>query len=131
FAGVTGGQRVLDVGCGTGALTVELARIAGAESVAGCDPSPALLAACRDRLPDADLREGRAEVLPFDDDAFDTALAQLVFHFVSDPERAARELRRVVRPGGRVALCVWDFEGGMELFRAFWGAVVALDPDAP
>src|SRR5690606_33215866 len=93
--------------------------------------SAPLLAASRERLPDMDLREGRAEALPFGDHEFDAALAQLVFHFVSEPEAAALELQRVVRPGGRVALCVWDFEGGMELFHAFWGAVLALDADAP
>lgn len=130
-AGITAGDRVLDVGCGPGALTSELVRRVGLERVAGCDPSPGFLAACRERYPGVDLREGRAEALPFDDQAFDIAFAQLVLHFVSDAPLAARELRRVVRPGGRVAVCVWDFEGGMEMLRAFWETAAALDPTAP
>lgn len=130
-AHITAGDRVLDVGCGPGALTGELVRRVGAERVAACDPSPGFLAACRERYPGVDVREGRAEALPFEADAFDIAYAQLVLHFVSDPSLATRELRRVVRPGGRVAVCVWDFEGGMEMLRAFWDVAVSLDPLAP
>ena len=58
-------------------------------------------------------------------------MAQLVLHFVSEPEKAASEMTRVVRPGGTVAACVWDFDEGMEMLRAFWDAALALDPDAP
>lgn len=130
-AGVAPGQRVLDVGCGPGAMTAELVSRLGAGSVLACDPAPAFLAACRERHPGVDVREGRAEALPFADDSADAALAQLVFHFVSDPEAAARELRRVVRPGGRVVLSVWAFEGGMQMLRAFWDTALALDPQAP
>lgn len=129
-AGVAVGQHALDVGCGTGALTGELVRRLGADHVAGCDPSP-MLQECRARYPDVDLRAGRAEELPFDDDSFDLALAQLVMHFVTDADRSAAELQRVVRPGGTVAVNVWDFEGGMQMLRHFWDAAVSLDPDAP
>ncbi len=73
---------------------------------------------------------GRAEALPFDDDAFDLALAQLVVHFVSDPDQAASELCRVVRPGGLVGACVWDLDDGMEMLRRFWEAVAAADAAA-
>ncbi|WP_134772786.1 class I SAM-dependent methyltransferase [Ornithinimicrobium flavum] len=131
LAGVSAGQRALDVGCGTGALTRELVARLGTDRVAGCDPSPAQLAACRAALPDVDLREAPAETLPWDDDTVDLALAQLVLHFVSDAERAVREMSRVVVPGGRVAACVWDYEGGMEMLRAFWDAAESVDPDAP
>ena len=62
---------------------------------------------------------------------FDRVLSQLVLHFVSDAEQVAAELRRVVRPGGRVAACVWDFEEGMEMLRCFWDAALDVDPDAP
>jgi SAM-dependent methyltransferase len=130
-AGVTSGQRALDVGCGTGALTGELVRRLGAEQVAGCDPAPGLLQACRARHPEVDLRAAAAEALPFADGEFDVVLAQLVMHFVSDPERAAGEMGRVVAPGGRVAACVWDFEGGMEMLRTFWDAATQADPAAP
>lgn len=131
FAGVAMGQRALDVGCGPGALTGELARRLGAARVSACDPSPPFVAECAQRNPGVDVRRGSAEELPFDDHAFDLAAAQLVLHFVSDPARAASELCRVVRPGGVIAACVWDFDVGMELLRAFWDAALGLDPDAP
>jgi ubiquinone/menaquinone biosynthesis C-methylase UbiE len=130
-AGVTLGQRALDVGCGTGALTAELVLRLGADHVAGCDPAPAQLATCRERHPDVDLRAAPAEALPWADETFDVALAQLVMHFVSDAEGAAGQMRRVVVPGGRVAVCVWDFEGGMQMLRAFWDAAVTVDPYSP
>lgn len=131
LAGVQPGQRALDVGCGTGALTVELARRLGADRVAGCDPSPSQLEACRARLPGVDLRDAPAEELPWPDASFDVATAQLVLHFTSDPERAVAQMARVVVPGGRVAACVWDFEGGMQMLRAFWDAALTVDPAAP
>lgn len=130
-SGVAPGQRALDVGCGTGALTGELVRRLGVGRVAGCDPSPDQLHACRARHPDADLRQAPAEQLPFGEAEFDVALAQLVMHFVSEPEVAAREMRRVVAPHGRVAVSVWDFEGGMQMLRAFWDAAAGLDRTAP
>jgi SAM-dependent methyltransferase len=74
---------------------------------------------------------GRAESIPFDDDSVDHAMAQLVLHFVSEPHEAAREMARVVRPAGHVSACVWDFDEGMEMLRAFWDAALAIDPDAP
>ena len=74
---------------------------------------------------------GRAEHIPFDDDRFDAALAQLVLHFVSDPPAAAAEMARTVRPGGLVGACVWDFANGMEMLRHFWDAASTLNPDAP
>ncbi len=131
LAGVTAGQRALDVGCGTGALTAELVRRLGADRVAGCDPAPAQLATARTRLAGVDLRQAAAEHLPWADDAFDVALAQLVLHFTSDAERSVAQMRRVVVPGGRVAACVWDFEGGMQMLRAFWDAALTVDPCAP
>lgn len=131
LAVVSAGQHALDVGCGTGALTHELVTRLGVDRVAGCDPSPAQLAACRATLRDADLREAPAEALPWPDRTFDVALAQLMLHFATDAELAVREMRRVVVPGGRVAACVWDFEGGMEMLRAFWDAALSVDPDAP
>ncbi|WP_324653308.1 class I SAM-dependent methyltransferase [Georgenia sp. H159] len=130
-AGVTRGQRALDVGCGPGALTEELVHRLGAEHVVGCDPSPTFLTACRERLPGVDLRAARAEALPFASGSVDVALAQLVLHFVSDPPTAVGEMVRTVTPGGRVAACVWDFAGGMEMLRGFWDAARTLDASAP
>jgi len=130
YAGVRAGQDVLDVGCGSGVLTVELARRVGAEHVAGADPSD-MLAAARERVPGADLREGTAEALPWEDDSFDVAASQLVLHFLDDPRAGTAEMSRVVRPGGTVAACTWDIGGGMTFLDTFWDAMIAIVPEAP
>jgi SAM-dependent methyltransferase len=129
FAGVEAGQRVVDVGCGSGVLTEELARRVGADHVAGADPSP-LLEACAERVPGADLKRAAAEALPWADDSFDAALAQLVVHFMSDPDAGAAEMARVTRRSGVVAACTWDFSGGMKLLGTYWESAKALDPGA-
>lgn len=128
FAGIAPGQRVVDVGCGPGALTSELADRVGASSVAAIDPSPPFVAALRARLPAVDVRAGTAEHLPYDDGAFDAALAQLVVHFMSDPVAGLREMGRVTRPGGVVAACVWDHDGGGSPLSICWSAAHDLDP---
>jgi SAM-dependent methyltransferase len=76
------------------------------------------------------VRVGVAEELPYPDDSFDAALAQLVVHFMTDPVAGLREMARVTRPGGVVAACVWDFAGGNGPLSTFWSAVHDLDPDA-
>jgi ubiquinone/menaquinone biosynthesis C-methylase UbiE len=129
FAGIEVGMRVLDVGCGTGALTSRLAGIVGGDRVLAVDPSEHYADACRQRVPGAAVRVGAAEALPFDDDSFDAVLAQLVVQALGDAPAAAREMRRVAVGGGVVAACVWDFRGGMPLLDAYWAAARALDPD--
>ena len=129
-AGVRPGGRALDVGCGPGALTTELVSVLGAERVTAVDPSAGFAEACRARLPGVDVRVGSAEALPFEDGAFDHALAQLVVNFMTDPLAGVREMRRVTRPGGAVAAAVWDYAGEMTLLRRFWDAAVTLDPSA-
>ena len=99
-AGVGQGTRVLDVGCGSG-LTLVLAARRGAVP-SGLDISPGLLGIARERLPDAELREGDMESLPFGDAAFDAVVGVNAFQFAGDPRRALREAARVARPGGRV-----------------------------
>lgn len=130
-AGVEAGMSALDVGCGPGALTGVLVDRLGAASVSAIDPSPPFVADCARRHAGVDVREGRAEAIPFADECFDRSLAQLVLHFVSDPPGAAAEMRRVVRPGGGIAACVWDFEVEMEMLRAFWDAARVVDQHAP
>jgi SAM-dependent methyltransferase len=120
---VAPGQRVLDVGCGTGALTTVLSDLVGADRVAGVDPSEPFVEQCREHVPGADIRVGPAEALPFDDGEFDRALSQLVFHFVEDPAASVAEMARVTRPDGVVSACVWDMTGGMTMIRAYWDAV--------
>lgn len=112
LADVLPGDRVLDVGCGPGALTGALAQLLGPESVVAVDPMPAFVAAARERSPGVDVRESSAENLPFDDDTFDVAMAQLVVHFMEDPLVGLTEMARVTRPGGRVVACVWDQSRG-------------------
>ncbi len=126
YAGVGAGAKVLDVGCGPGALTAHLLSI-GAEVVA-IDPSPPFIDAIRLRCPNVDVRQGTAEELPYDTAAFDAALAQLVVHFMSDPVAAIGQMGRVTRPGGVVAACVWD--GPTGALAPFWDAVHMIDPEA-
>jgi SAM-dependent methyltransferase len=128
FAGVRPGQRVLDVGAGPGALTGVLAGIVGAASVTAVDPSQPFVVANRERHPGIEALEARAEQLPFGDDSFGAALAQLVVQFMSDPVGGIAEMARVTRPGGVVAACVWDFGTGRAPLSAFWTAAAGVDP---
>jgi SAM-dependent methyltransferase len=129
LAGVNGGQRVLDVGCGPGALTAELVTRLGPEALSAVDPSEPFVAAARARNPGVDVLQASAEQLPFPDDAFDAALAQLVVHFMSDPVAGLAEMARVTRPDGVVAACVWDHGGGRGPLSLFWEAARELDPE--
>jgi ubiquinone/menaquinone biosynthesis C-methylase UbiE len=127
-AGVRRGRRVLDVGCGPGHLTAVLAQLVGAENVAAVDPSEPFVAACRARVPRADVRVGVGERLPFGDDTFDIVLAQLVVQLMEDRAAGVREMARVAVPGGTVAACVWDARR-MPLLRSFWDAALAVAPE--
>jgi SAM-dependent methyltransferase len=127
--GVEPDSRVLDVGCGPGGLATALAEIVGQENVAAVDPSQPFVSVCRARLPTADVRVAAAEELPFPDGFFDGAFAQLVVNFMTDPVRGAGEMRRVVKPGGSVAACTWDYRDGMTMLRAFWDAANEVAPN--
>ena len=124
------GQRVLDVGCGPGALTAELVRRLGAGSVCAVDPSEPFVAAAQERFPGVDIRLATAESLPYEDDAFDVTVAQLVVHFMADPVGGLVEMARVTRRGGTVAASVWDFAGERAPLSVFWRAVNQLDAQA-
>jgi SAM-dependent methyltransferase len=128
-AGVQPGIRVLDVGCGPGGLTTEIAkRVGGSEQVAAIDPAPQFAAACAERHPGADVRVGVAEDLPWPDASFDAALSSLVIAFMQDADAGVREMIRVTRPGGVVAACMWDIVGGgMTMLKVFWEAARELD----
>ena len=130
FACIAAGQRVIDVGCGPGALTAELVARVSAANVTAIDPSPSFVDAARARHPDVDIRQAAAESLPFADATFDASLAQLVVHFMADPAAGVTEMARVTREGGTVAACVWDNGGGRGPLSLFWEAVAELDPDA-
>ncbi len=108
-AGVSPGHAVLDIACGTGATTREAFERSGpAGKVTGLDCNPGMLAVARARQPDVDWVEGRAEELPFSGGSFDAVLCQFGLMFFEDRDRALKEMRRVLRPGGRLALSVWD-----------------------
>jgi SAM-dependent methyltransferase len=129
LASVRAGQRVLDVGCGPGALTAELVTRLGPAAVAAVDPSEPFVAATRVRNPGVNVLKASAERLPFPDEAFDAALAQLVVQFMSDPVAGLTEMARVTRRDGVVAACVWDHGGGQGPLSLFWQAARELDPE--
>ena len=129
FAGVEPGQTAVDVGCGSGILTEELGGRLAPEAVAAADPSP-LVEAAAARVPGADVRRAPAEELPWPDASFDAALAQLVLHLLDDPVVGLVEMRRVVRPGGVVAACSWNFPK-MRLATTFWDAARSVLQSAP
>ena len=105
---LTATDRVLDIGCGTGALLERLTRSIEPHRLTGVDLTPAMLAVAHDRLPDGvALHTARAEALPFDDHAFDVVISCSVFHFIHDPAAALREIHRVLRPDGRVVITDW------------------------
>jgi SAM-dependent methyltransferase len=124
--------RVLDVGCGTGSLARALAERRASERVAGIDIAAPYIAFARSRPGAAGIgfAVGDACRLPYADGSFAAALAQLSLNFVPDAAQAAREMRRVVSPGGVVAAAVWDFRGGLVFQRLFWDTAAGLDPDA-
>lgn len=125
------GMRVLDVGCGPGALSAVAVERVGPDALCALDPTPGFVELYRSRFPGVDVRQAPAEAIPFGEAAFDVTAAQLVLHFVDRPEVAVSEMARVTRPGGTVAAAVWDFADGMELLRFFWDAALRVDPAAP
>lgn len=129
FAGLEDARRVLDVGCGTGALTGELITRFPGDGVWAVDPSERFVAAVRARYPGLRVQRAAAEALPFASDLFDVALAQLVVHFMAEPVAGLREMVRVTRTDGIVAACVWDHAGGQGPLGLFWRAARELDPD--
>jgi len=129
LAGIEAGQRVIDVGCGPGALTTELVQRLGANAVAAVDPSEQFVEAARERHPGVDVQLAPAEDLPFADDEFDAALAQLVVHFMADPIAGLAEMRRVTRPDGVVAASTWDLSGGRAPISPYWQAARDIDPN--
>jgi SAM-dependent methyltransferase len=129
FAHVAAGQRVLDVGCGPGALTAELVGRLGPTGVCAVEPSEPFVEAARERHPGVDVRRAPAEQLPFPNDSFDASLAQLVVHFMTSPSEGLGEMARVTRPGGVVAACVWDHAAGGGALSRFWEAARELDPE--
>jgi len=130
FAGVRDGDRILDIGTGTGALAGALESAAPSSELFGIDPSEAFIAYASQHAKSkrARFEVGDAQALRFMDASFEHAMALLVMNFVPDHKKAFAEMRRVTRPGGTVSACVWDYDAGMQMLRYFWDEVVALDP---
>jgi SAM-dependent methyltransferase len=126
------GLRWLDAGCGNGAFTEELIARCDPASVTAIDPSDEQLAYARSRpgAKTAEFRTGDAQNLPFDDGGFDVGVMALVISFLPEPDKAAAELTRVVRPGGWVATYMWDFPGGGSPVYPLNQAIRSLGGDA-
>lgn len=132
FAAPDGSGKVLDVGCGTGNLAIELAKNPAFASIEAFDFSDAYIAHARARGADPRINFQTADAcaIPFADGTFDLTLSMLVLPFIPEPDRAVREMVRVTRPGGAVAACMWDLRGGLVFGRMFWDTAAMLDPKA-
>ena len=129
FVGIADGDRLLDVGCGTGSLTYTLAASAPRSEIVGIDPSSAFVEYARSHTSDPRLSfdVGNALSLPYPDASFDKCLCLLVLQFIPDVGRAIEEMRRVLRHGGSAAACVWD-KDVMEMHAVFWEPAAELEP---
>jgi ubiquinone/menaquinone biosynthesis C-methylase UbiE len=133
WLGAPEGLDWLDVGCGTGALSAAIVAHSNPRSLASIDPSEGFLATARANVPDrrAEFQVADAQALPFGAASRDMVVSGLVLNFVPDKQKALTEMKRVARPGGTMALYVWDYPArGVEFMAAFWRAATALDPAA-
>jgi SAM-dependent methyltransferase len=128
-AGVGQGTRLLDVGCGPG----ELASSATAQGAipTGIDIAPAMVDLARERHPDLDFQVGSAEELPFEDGSFDAVVANFVLLHLGRPETAIGEWVRVLAPGRRLALSIWDAPSVNRLHGLILDAVDTIDDLVP
>ncbi|HEV2770538.1 MAG TPA: methyltransferase domain-containing protein [Solirubrobacteraceae bacterium] len=126
-AAVVHGARVLDVGCGTGIVTAAAA--ARGARATGADVAEGMLAVARERHPGLEFVVADAEALPFSAGAFEAVVAGLVVNHLPAPQRAVTEFARVLAPGGRVAVAVWDHPERAPLFGELTAAVADTGVD--
>ncbi len=132
FAGIGSGERVLDVGCGTGNLSLSLVENPHIGAVAGVDFSSTYVEHAQRKTSDPriNFQVGDACALPFANASFDHSLSMLVLQFIPQAEAAVREMCRVTRPGGTVAAATWDTRGGFVFYRMFFDTAAVIDPSA-
>ena len=129
-AAIVDGDRVLDLGCGTGQTTRDAARRTTSGSAVGIDLSSAMLTIARDRaasegLANATFVQGDAQVHPFDPESFDLVISRTGAMFFADPVAAFRNIGRALVPGGRLVLVAWQGIAGNEWMREIMGALAA------
>jgi SAM-dependent methyltransferase len=129
---IPAGARWLDVCCGTGITTQAIVEHSSPASVAGIDVNSAQMEVAREHRshPKVSYELADAMALPFENRSFDAAICGLSLQYIPDPHRALSEMRRTTRPGGTVAVYVWDFAQGARFLRLFWDAAAEIDPGA-
>jgi len=132
FVGVRDGEKLLDVGCGTGSLSARLVRVTKTSEIVGIDPSKGFIEYARTQIvdPRVTFEVGDAQNLPYPNASFDRCLALLAIDHIPDAPKAALEMRRVTKIAGVVATTMWDRSRANELYGCFWDAVQAIDPTA-
>ncbi len=132
FAELGDGERILDVGCGTGSLASAIVSVTTSSTIDGVDLAAPYIeyAARTHRDPRLHFQVGDACALPFESCSFDRVLSLLVLHFVPRPPEVVAEMRRVARPGALIAAAVWDLRGGFPAGRIFFDTAAAIDPAA-
>ena len=132
FAGIDTGDRVLDVGCGTGSLALALAARPEPAAIVGIDIAAPYIAYAAERSADPRLSfiAGDAGAMSFPPGSFDRCYSLLALNFMTAPGRALSAMVAATRPGGIIGAAVWDFAGGLVYQRIFWDTAAALDPAA-
>jgi len=126
------GLRWLDVCCGSGVITEAIVERNVLATVVGVDASAEQISFARQRraYPNVSFETGDAMTLPFPDSSFDVVVCGLGLNYLPSPARALEEFRRVTRPGGTIAVYVWDYARGARFLREFWDAAIAVDGEA-
>ena len=130
WLGVAPQSRWLDIGCGTGALTATVLELSDPARVIAVDASSSYISHARMHVDDERARFAVSDAIALgrDDDEFDAVVSGLALNFFPDQPAALTEMRRVTRPGGTIAVYVWDYAEGIELMRVFWDVALELDP---